>query len=205
MMGERIAMVAWMLLIAVSVAGLVIAAALRATIPSMAYAHFALAAAVSILFALLGVRRLIAHHNEGATRTTIAAEGARSTGLVWTWVALVIGVTYGTGVLAWKEWLFHFIGIIGVAGGSLALAAALDKSASRATEDEMLLTAARYLGMAQLVGMVIVIVGFLIDGQMTRFLLTRFADGPAKNVMFFGAIAVAAITGAALKYAPKSN
>jgi hypothetical protein len=203
-MGERGAMVAWMLLIAVSVAGLVVSAALRAGNQSMAYSHFAIAAGVSILFALLGVRKLIALHAAGATRSAIAAEGARSTGLVWAWVALVIGATYGTGVLTWKEWLFHFIGIIGVAAGCLAIAAALDRSASQPREDETMLTLARYLGIGQLVGMMIVIIGFLVGGQMTRFLVERFADGPAKNVMFFGAVAVAAITGAALKYAPRS-
>ena len=68
---------------------------------------------VSVLFALLAVRKMNALQQEGAGRTVIAAEGARSMGFVWAWAALAIAATYGTGVMAWKEWPVHFLGLFG--------------------------------------------------------------------------------------------
>ena len=196
-------MIAWMLAIGVSVAALVISAAARPGNVTMAYAHLAIAAGISIFFALTAIRELGASAAAGESRTALAAKSARFMGLVWTWAALVIVVTYGTGVLSWKEWMSHFFGMFGVGGVCLAVASTLGKSASAGKDDETMLTIARYLTIIQLVGMVILMLGFLIDGQMKRFLDEQFTDWPAKNVMFFGAMAIAAISGAALKLIPR--
>ena len=166
----------------------------------MAYAHLMITAGVSVLFALMAVRQMQAQQQMGASRSSIAAEGARSMGLVWAWAALAIAATYGTGVLAWREWVAHFLGLFGAAGLNLMVAKVLDGGQSKGGEDETVLTLARYLAIAQLAAMVAVIAGFLIDGQMQRFLVERFTDWPAKHIMFFGAVAVAAISGAAMKY-----
>jgi hypothetical protein len=53
--------------------------------------------------------------------------------------------------------------------------------------------------MSQLAGMILVVVGLLIDGKMVRFLDPRYTDWAANNVFFFGALALAAISGHALK------
>jgi hypothetical protein len=197
-------MVAWMLAIGVSVAGLVLSAAARPGNVTMAHSHLMIAAGVSVLFALLAVRKMMALRNDGAARGAIAAEGARSVGLVWAWAALVIFATYGTGVLTWKEWVSHFLGLFSIGALSLAIATVLDRSVAASAEDETVLSLAHYLTIGLLVLSLGVIVGFLIDGQMTRFLVERYTDWPAKHVMFFGAVATAAISGAALKYVPRS-
>ena len=204
LLGAKINMVAWMLAIGVSVAVLVISAAARPGNVTMAYAHLAIAAGISIFFALTAIRELSASAANGESRTALAAKSARFMGLVWTWAALVIVATYGTGVLAWKEWISHFFGFFGIGGVCLVVASVLGKSAASGTEDDTILTAARYLTIIQLVGMVLLMLGFLIDGQMKRFLVEQFTDWPAKNVMFFGAMAIAAISGAALKLIPRS-
>lgn len=197
-------MVAWMLAIGLSIIGLVLSAAARPGNVQMAHVHLLITAGVSVVFALLAVRKMIAMQQAAASRTAIAAEGSRASGLVWAWAALAIAATYATGVLAWKEWFTHFLGLLGAGGLSLTLANVLHNSAAKGGEDETMLTLARYLAIFQLVGMVILIVGFLLDGQMKRFLVERFTDWPAKHIMFFGAVGVAAICGAALKYVPKS-
>jgi hypothetical protein len=193
-------MVAWALAIGLSIAALVVSAASRPGNVAMAYAHLAIAATAAMFFALFAVRSLKALSETGASRTAIAADAARSIGLVWVWGALVIAVTYGTGVLGWKEWMKHFYGMFGAGGLCLAVAAILGKSSAGGGEDETMLTLSRYLAIGQLVALLVLIVGFLFDGQMLRFLNERFTDWPAKNVIFFGAIAIAAISGASLKY-----
>lgn len=198
----HVSMVAWILAIGVSVAVLVISAAARPGDVTMAYAHLAIAAGTNILFALMAIRELTASAAAGEPRATLAAKSARSMGLVWTWAALVIFVTYGTGVLSWKEWPAHVVGLVAVGGLCLAISNILSKSSNAGGHDETMLTMARFVALAQLVGMIVLMIGFLVDGQMKRFLVERFTDWPAKNVMFFGAMALAAISGAALKLIP---
>jgi hypothetical protein len=47
--------------------------------------------------------------------------------------------------------------------------------------------------------MIAVVVGLLIDGKMTRFLVPRYGDWAANNIFFFGALAIGAISAYALK------
>lgn len=198
----HITMVAWILAIGVSVAALVISAAARPGNVNMAYAHLLIAAGTNILFALLAIRELAASAAAGDSRDALAAKSARAMGLVWTWAGLVIFVTYATGVLAWKEWPAHVVGLAVAGGVCLAIANILMKQTDADGNDETMLSMARFGTIAQLVGMVLLMLGFLVDGQMKRFLVERFTDWPAKNVMFFGAMALAAISGAALKLIP---
>ena len=52
----------------------------------------------------------------------------------------------------------------------------------------------------------VVMVGLLIDGKMTRFLVPRHGDWAANNIFFFGALALAVISAYALKTsAPKDQ
>lgn len=204
-MGEKVSLVAWMLAIAISVAALVISAASRSGDVAMGYAHMAVAAGVSIFFALYAIHHMQKIASAGAPAAAVATECTRSQGLVWTWAAIVIAITYGTGVMTWKEWIPHFGGIFAVGGVCLAVAAALGKSAERGESDPAMMNIARMLTVGQLVVMLLLIVGFLVDGQMKRFLVERYTDWPAKNVMFFGALAIAAISGAALSIVPWSQ
>jgi hypothetical protein len=58
---------------------------------------------------------------------------------------------------------------------------------------------ARFLAILQLVGMIVVMLGLLIDGKMVRFLNPRHTDWAANNIFFFGALALAVISGYGLK------
>jgi hypothetical protein len=66
-------------------------------------------------------------------------------------------------------------------------------------KDATMLRRARYLALIQFVGMIVVMLGLLIDGKMVRFLNPRHTDWAANNIFFFGALALAAISGYALK------
>jgi len=103
-------------------------------------------------------------------------------------------------VLVWKEW-WHFVLAFAVAAGlSFYFASTLKKDALAGKEDETMLKLARYLAMVQLAGMVITMVGLIIDGKMVRFLTLRFTDWAANNVFFFGALGIALISAYALRH-----
>jgi hypothetical protein len=191
--------VLWMLGIAISVPALVLSAAARPVNLQLAYAHMAIAAAMSLVFAAMAIRECRAMLGAGAAPSEVASNNARCMGVVWAWGALALIMTYGTGALAWKEW-WHFVIVFTVAAATCFLfAATLKMSARSGQEDETMLRWARYLAMIQLVGMIVVMVGLLIDGKMVRFLNPRHTDWAANNVFFFGALALAAISGYALK------
>jgi hypothetical protein len=195
-------MIIWMLAIGLSVAGMIVAAAARTGNVNMAYAHLVIAACMGIFFALDGVRRVNALAIEKMPRATVAAEGIRATGMIWIWASVVIVLTYATGILSWKEWLPHFIGMFFGAGICLLVATSLANAAVSGSDDQTMMTVGRILLVIELVAMLAVMFGFMLDGQMKRFLVERFTDWPAKNVMFCGALAIAAISGATLKLIP---
>jgi hypothetical protein len=195
------AVFAWMMGIGLSVAGLVLAAAARSSGVHLAYVHMLIAAAVSISIALVAVSETRRLQEQGASRVRVAASTARHMGLVWTWGALVLAVTYGTGILTWKEWRTFFIAFTIGAGLCLSVSALLNKDAAQAREDATMLKLARYGAMAQLAGMLIAMIGLVVDGKMTRFLQIQregWQDWAANNVFFFGALALAAISAYAL-------
>ena len=191
--------VQWLLGIAISVPALVVSAAARPVNPLLAYAHMAIAAAMSLVFAVMAIRECRAMLGAGAAPSEVAGNNARCIGVVWAWGALALIMTYGTGVLAWKEW-WHFVIAFTVAAAiCLLISATLKRSARSGQEDETMLRWARYLSVIQLIGMIVVMLGLLIDGKMVRFLNPRHTDWAANNIFFFGALALAAISGYALK------
>lgn len=192
-------MIFWMSSIAVSVALLVITAAMKLATPSMAYVHMAIAAGMAIVFALVAIRETRALVEGGASRPAIAAETARFMGYVWAWGALGLVISYGTGIVAWREWITFFVALVILAAASLFFSKLLKRDADQGKEDEAILKIGRYLAWGQLAGMVLVVVGFLIDGKMTRFLEPRHGDWAANNIFFFGAIAIGAISAYALQ------
>jgi hypothetical protein len=188
-----------MLGIGASLALLVATAASRPLGLHMAYIHMAVAAAVSIGLALVAIRENLSLRRVGAAKSAIASSTARHMGIVWTWGALVLAATYATGVLVWREWWQFLLAFAVAAGLCLLFSAALDKDARAGREDKTMLKLGRLLAIVQLVGMVIAVLGLLIDGKMTRFLNPRYTDWAANNVFFFGALAVAAISANALR------
>lgn len=188
-----------LLAVAVSLILLVLTADGRAADVSMAYIHAAIAAATALLVAGVAVRQCSTLLGKGASASEVASSNAWYMGVVWSWGALALIATYGTGVLVWKEW-WHFVLAFAVAAGlSLYFSNGLKKDAIAGKEDETMLKLARYLAIVQLVGMGITMLGLIVDGKMMRFLTPRFTDWAGNNVFFFGALGIALISGYALK------
>jgi len=197
---SKLALVSWMLAIAISLALLVVTAASRPGNVAMGYAHLAVSGASCLLFALLAIRELRNAERSGANRTALAVHSARLIGAVWSWAALAMVLTYGFDVMpAWREWKAHLLAMLVIASLCYGVAVLLSRSAASGRDDETLLKLARLLAIGQLAAMLAVMVGLAVDGHMRRFLTERYVDWPAKHVMFFGAMAIAAISAASLK------
>jgi hypothetical protein len=176
-----------------SVAALVITAAGKGTDIRLAYVHMAIAAAVTLLLALISIRETRSLIGAGAGRNAVAASKVRGMGFIWTWGTLALVATYGTGILQWKEWWQFTIPFVVLAVACLFVGNLLDR-ATAGEPDEGLLRLMNILGKVQLAGMLIAIVGLLVDGKMTRFMVARHGDWAANNYFFFGAVALAALS-----------
>lgn len=169
----------------------------------MAYAHMGLAALVAVGFAASFFQANTALRAAGASQSAIAANTTRYVGYVWAWGAACLLTVYATGILVWREWLHFSLGALVLAGASLLFASMLQRDADKGRDDPAFLKLAHGLAIVLLVGMIIAIIGFVIDGKMVRFMNPRFTDWAANNVFFFGAVSLAAITGYALKHKPR--
>lgn len=196
------AMIFWMSTIAVSVALLVLTAAGRSAGGSegltMAYLHMALAAIMAAVFTAMAIREAQSIETTGRKgEIARAAVLTRHMGLVWAWGALALAATYGTGIVTWKEWPGFLIAFAAFASVSLFIARRLDAQAVADHADERFIKMSRYLGIALFAGTIIVMLGLIIDGKMTRFLAIQrenWQDWAANNYFFFGAAALAAIS-----------
>jgi hypothetical protein len=189
----------WMFMIAVNVALLVITAAAKAGDVRMAYAHMIVAAVICGLFALAAMRDTRRLIGADASRAAIAAKSAQYMTYVWAWGALGLIASYGFGVVSWREW-WHFFLAFAVAGAAaMFFVNLLQRDAVAGKTDKAILKISRYLAGFQFFGMLAVVLGLIIDGKMTRFLIPRHGDWAANNIFFFGALALMAISAYALK------
>jgi hypothetical protein len=104
-------------------------------------------------------------------------------------------VTYQL-VLSWHEWWQYVLAGIGVATLCLLFASMMAKDAAAGRQDQTLLNLARYLTIGQLAGMVIAMIGMIIDDKMPRD--PAEPDWAANAIFFFGAAALAVISANAL-------
>jgi len=184
----------WATLLAIGVAAVVLGAA--ADRPGL---HIGLAAIVCLGFvvaAALERRRLT---SGGAGEVALASSTASSMALVWAWAALSLLLTY-VFVLAWGEWWQYVLGAGAIAGVCLGFAAMMSRDAKAGREDASMLKLARYLVLAQLAGMIIAMIGLVLDDKMPRD--PQKPDWAANTIFFFGAAALAAISTNALRTAP---
>jgi hypothetical protein len=153
--------------------------------------HMALTALVCLGFTLLAVwerRRLV---NSGSSEPALASATANSMGLVWAWAALSMLLTYRF-VLNWHEWWQYVLAAGAVAALCLYFGSMMSKDAAAGRQDDAILNIARYLTIGQLAGMVIAMVGMIIDDKMPRD--PSEPDWAANAIFFFGAAALAAIS-----------
>lgn len=182
-----------------SVVLLIVFASLRSNNVQMAYAHMGIAAIVAVGFATNFFMANNSLRASGASKSAVAATTSRYVGYVAGWAAVCLLTIYGTGVLRWREWLTFTIVCAVIAALSLLFANMLQRDAEAGKEDAGMLKLANTLAIVLLAGMVITIVGLILDKKMVRFLNPAYTDWAANNVFFFAAVALAAISGHALK------
>ncbi len=191
-------MVVWLLSIIISVALLAIAAGARGGNLEMAYVHMGVAAMINIVFVALAVRSNRKLRAQGASRMALSADAARSMSYVYIWGVIGLVAIYGSGILMWKEWWHFVIAFLAVGTICLWMSSMMQSRVERNEEDKALETYGDRANMLQLVGMLVVMIGLLVDGKMVRFLVERYTDWAANNIFFFGAAALVAMSAYAL-------
>ncbi|MEQ8822885.1 MAG: hypothetical protein RIC14_00775 [Filomicrobium sp.] len=184
----------WMITLTISLAAIILSAA-----GGQDAVHTAAAALIGLAIAAMAVAENWKQRKAGASENVISASTARQMGLVWVWGALSLFVTYFF-ILSWKEWLvftgaFAAVGIL-----CLLFAAALDNDEKKGRTDPTMLNLAWYLSIGQIIGMVLAMVGLVIDGKfpVTTEANIGWQDWAANNIFFFGALSIAIITANAL-------
>ena len=194
-----LSLIVWMSTLTISIAMLVLSAA------KGAFAlQFAMSAIVSIFVALAAIQESRSMRAAGESDAAIASSNARYMGLVWTWGAVTLFATYNF-VLSWKEWVPFFMAFVAAAVLCLFFSATQRKDDAVGQTEPAMKLIGRYLTIGQVVAMVIVMVGLIVDGKMMRFAKARpgWEDWAANNIFFFGALALAAIGAHALIAARK--
>ena len=141
----------WMLGIGLSIAVLVLAAAFKSF-----YVHLMVAATVAIAVALAAFAETQGDKESGRSSLRIELSSIlRHTGMVWTWGALCTIITYGIGILEWREWWHFFLATVAMAGLSLFLSATLRKDSDAKAQDPTMLNVSRGFSMFVLAAMLI--------------------------------------------------
>ena len=156
-------------------------------------------ALISLALAAIGLRETIALDKAGALQSEVSASTARYMGLIWTWGALALFVTYYFVLPAWREWPVFSGAFAILAAICLMFAAAMSNDAEKAADDKTLLKLGRILTIVQFAGTLVAMAGLLIDPDK-RYLDASRLDWAATNIFFFGAMALAAVSATALIY-----
>jgi hypothetical protein len=178
----------------------VLTASLVATIMTSAAesppALFGATGVAGFIWALMAIRDRRRLDAAGARPSRIAAATARYMGIVWLWGAVSIFVVYFF-ILTWHEWWQFFAAFAVVGALSLGFAALLERDAHAGRDDETMLALGRYLAIGQLIGMVVTILGLIVDPDK-EFLWPKDGDWAGNIIFLFGALALLAITAHAL-------
>ncbi|OYW57304.1 MAG: hypothetical protein B7Y80_12160 [Hyphomicrobium sp. 32-62-53] len=193
-MNENSTKFIWVCILTIGMCSLILAAG-----SGVPHYYMAVTALISFTIAALGLRNTIALDKAGAPLSAVSASTARYMGLVYAWGALALFVTYYFILPEWREWPVFFGALALVAVVSLFFATALSNDVARGKDDPTLLKIGRILTIVQFAGTVVAVIGLLIDPDK-QFLNTAKLDWAAQTVFLFGAIALAAISAAALFY-----
>lgn len=196
---QMTSMLIWMLGIGFSISSLVLTAAMK--IP---YAHMAIAAFISILVALAAFSELRKPDLTRDEMSVVVGTNLRHMGLIWSWGAIGLLVTYAFKILEWREWLHFFVAFIVLAGLTYFLAITFSNDGQGKENDPTMIRIARGFAMFIIAAMLISMIGLLIDGKMWRFSTVAgqrpgSQDWAANNIFFFGALAQAAVAWNVLK------
>ncbi|MGE3915083.1 MAG: hypothetical protein AB7F78_05230 [Hyphomicrobiaceae bacterium] len=187
----------WMLGISSSVAIAVIAAATQSYYP-----HMAISALVSILIALAAFREL--RQPQPGDVTGRPDMPLRHIGLICAWGSLTIVATYAFDILSWSGWWRAFLFLLAVAGASLSLSTAMRKAREEGQADQGLLRLTQSFAIVLILAMFAAVADMSLGGHVSNSgaaseLSRGHQDWAARNVFFFGAFAIAFLSGAAFK------
>lgn len=185
-------MVLWGLSFAISLAAMLLTAGAR-----MPVLHLAIAAVITLGIAFVAILENKSLRDSGAAKPLVAAATARNMGFIYIWGAVVIAITYSS-LLSWHEWWHWFIGFALVGAICIIYANSLARDAEAGRQDDTLLNIGNKLTWVQLIGMLIAMVGMLVDGKLTRFVNPKLMDWAAQNTFFAGALGLAVISAYAL-------
>lgn len=163
----------------------------------MPMVHLAMAALITLGIAFVAILENKSMRDSGTSKPLVAAATARNMGFIYIWGAVVIAITY-LSLLSWHEWWHWFIGFALVGTMCIFYSNTLTRDAEAGRQDNTMLSIGNKLTWVQLIGMLIAIVGMLVDGKLTRFVNPKLMDWAAQNTFFAGAMGLAVISAYAL-------
>lgn len=163
----------------------------------MPMVHLAMAALITLGIAFVAILENKSMRDSGTSKPLVAAATARNMGFIYIWGAVVIAITY-LSLLSWHEWWHWFIGFALVGTMCIFYSNTLTRDAEAGRQDNTMLSIGNKLTWVQLIGMLIAIVGMLVDGKLTRFVNPKLMDWAAQNTFFAGAIGLAIVSAYAL-------
>lgn len=147
--------------------------------------------------ALFGFLRLKKLHTKSLSETLFSAASAETFGVFWLWGGISLLMTYSFFLPPWREWGIFCIAFILLAVISFFFSYAMKADAQKGKEDAALLRIGRYLTLIQLIGMILTMVGLLIDPQKSPTNIEKL-DWAANIIFFFGAFELAFVSAVAL-------
>ncbi len=163
----------------------------------MPMVHLAMAALITLGIAFVAILENKSMRDSGTSKPLVAAATARNMGFIYIWGAVVIAITY-LSLLSWHEWWHWFIGFALVGTMCIFYSNTLTRDAEAGRQDNTMLSIGNKLTWVQLIGMLIAIVGMLVDGKLTRFVNPKLMDWAAQNTFFAGAVGLAIVSAYAL-------
>lgn len=183
-----LSLIGWIFGLAVAVCATILTAAVKE--PEL---HMAATGIVALVIAIMAIRDHQHLINNGAPTSAVASSTARYLGLVWAWGALALLVIY-VWILdrTWPEWWQFFLGFTFAAIASIFFSNMLDRDRAAGRVDPTIVKIGRVLVQVQLVGMIAGIISLFVDNKFPRDV--HHPDWAGCNILFFGALAIAAIS-----------
>lgn len=184
-------MIGWGLVLGLGLAAAVLSA--QTTAPG---GLLAATAFVNLLLAAAAISERRALVQSGAAPSRVESVTARYMGMIWLWGAAALILVYVL-VLSWREWPHFAAAFAGAGLLCLGFSALLAKDAARGRDDATMLQLGRYLGIGQLIGMIVTMAGLAIDPDK-EFLFPVDNDWAGNGIFLFGALALAIVSAHAL-------
>ena len=187
-----LAMLIWVVGFAISISILALTAG--ANLQSL---HLTICAVISLAIAFSATMEMSKAQAAGQNRSQVAAAIARYMGLLWSWSAVAIAVTYAL-VLSWVNWLPIFMILMLGAGTCLFVARILDRESVATAPDARIISLVRFVAWSKFGATCLTIGGLLAAGKLGADGFGGQSRWAAMNIMLCTAIGLSLISGYAL-------